>query len=228
MGALKDIDNIAFKNVCVRHDKNVVFDNVDFECPMHEVVSIQGPRGSGKSSFLKLLSGLLLPESGSCYINDNPVSEMSFEEFVSYRLNIGYSFDYGGLLNNMSIFQNLMLPLKYHNMFPGEAKKRVLKYLEIFGLMDVRNDRPPIISGGMRKEACVARSFILEPEVLVLDDPTTGMSVINKEYFRNLIKDRMENGNLKHVFISTDDPFVVEGLVTKMLFIKDKNITVFI
>lgn len=220
------IESLRFKNMTLNNSSgDKVFSEVNFEFPMNEIIAVQGLRGSGKSALLKLLAGLsTVPDQGEYLINDKSVYDMSFEEFAPYRKQMGYGFDYGGLLSNKTIFQNLMLPLEYHNVPQREAVDRVFHYLNLFHLMEVKDERPAMISGGMRKEACVVRAFMLEPEVLLLDDPTLGMSPSNKQTFLQFILDGKKTEKFRQVIIATDDPEITESLATKLVYLKDHNI----
>lgn len=223
----KTIQSLKFEDLSMCYpDQGFLFENLSLDFPLNDIVSIKGDRSSGRSVVLRILAGLVLPTSGYFKINEQVVSEFTFDEFLPYRLNIGFSFDYGGLINNLTVYENLILPLRYHKIKNLHHHEQVMRYLEIFGLVDFKDKRPSSISGGMKKEICVIRALILEPEVLLLDDPTTGMSILNKHCFFEIVKDRIENGNLKNVFITTEDQLLVEALVTKIMLIKDKKLKV--
>lgn len=216
------IQSVEFKDVCMSYpDKHNLLNSISLTLPLNCNVAIQGQRGTGKSTLLKLLCGLNIPHQGDILINGNSICNMSFNDFLPYRLNIGYGFDYGGLLNNRSVFDNLLLPLLYHKVMSEEkAKKQVEYYLEIFNLTEVANERPPSISGGRRKEVCVARAFVMEPEMLILDDPTTGLSADNKKSLIKLIKHKKSNGNLKHLFFTSEDLGFVSELVEQVITLR--------
>lgn len=216
------IESIEFKNVGMSFpEKENLLNDVNMTLPMNCNVAIQGQRGTGKSTFLKLVCGLNIPHSGEVLINNHSICNMSFNEFLPYRLNIGYGFDYGGLLNNRSVYDNLKLPLLYHKVFSEDkAHKQVMHYLDIFNLTEVANERPPSISGGRRKEVCVARAFVMEPEMLILDDPTTGLNAENKKSLIKLIKHKRSEGVLKHLFYTSEDLTFVSELVEQVITLR--------
>lgn len=216
------IESIEFKNVSMSFpEKQNLFTEINASLPMNFNVAIQGQRGTGKSTLLKLICGLNLPHQGDVLINGNSISKMSFNEFLPYRLKIGYGFDYGGLLNNRSIYDNLILPLKYHKILNDQdAHNKVMTYLDIFNLTEVANERPPSISGGRRKEVCVARAFVMEPEMLILDDPTTGLSAENKRSLIKLLQSKQKNGTLKHLFFTSEDLGFVSELVEQVITLR--------
>jgi phospholipid/cholesterol/gamma-HCH transport system ATP-binding protein len=218
------ITKLSFDNVCMGYDGDEILTDVNIEMPCNSIVNINGERGSGKSTLLRIIAGLVNPTKGRFLINDNNVGELSFEEFLPYRLNIGFGFDYGGLLNNRTVLENLMLPLTYHNLLSyKKSQERVQEYLDLFNLIEIQNKRPSEISGGMRKESCVIRSFLTNPEVLLLDDPTTGMSSEAKQILIRLINEKIKMGILKHVFVVTeDDHFLGEFPIKEMYLNKNK------
>ena len=200
------IDTIAMDNIWFGFDDNIFVRGLTCELPTGKVVHIKGGRGIGKSAFLRVLAGLEVPQRGSYYINDVDTTQLTFEEFLEYRMLIGYSFDYGGLIHNMTIQDNLTLPLRYHNAADSWLiDERVEWYLRYFDLWQVRNERPAFIPGSMRKEACVARAFVLEPELLILDSPTVGMHKHNVEALIQLVQEKRAEGNLKHVFLASEE-----------------------
>ncbi|MCB0420803.1 MAG: ATP-binding cassette domain-containing protein [Bdellovibrionales bacterium] len=213
-----------FQNASFAYDNTpFILEDVSIQIPANKVVEVRGWQGAGRSSVLKLLAGLLIPNSGSYLINNQRVEEMSFEEFIEYRLKIGFSFEYGGLINNKTIRENLELPLVYHNRFsPEEIEVQVDNIIEEFCLKRDALKRPSAISGSTRKSAIVARAFLMNPEVLILDNPTTGLNSYNREHLRDKIKLSREEGKIPHIFLATDDREFAEGLVEEELVIENK------
>jgi ABC-type multidrug transport system ATPase subunit len=214
---MSEIQSIRFEDLTFQFDENHrILKKCSFSFPMNSVVRIHGPHGCGKSTLLKMLACLVEPIDGRIIINDLVVNEMSFEELFPIRKKIGYAFDYGGLLNNMTIRQNLLLPLRYHKYFDEKgAEAHVARMIEHFGLERSANYRPSAISGGQRKLSCVARSFILSPEVLILDDPTQGLSDRATETLIQMVKEKQKEGSLRHVFLTSENPIVIGELVKR-------------
>lgn len=180
---------------------------VSFQLKKGDLLSLEGPSGGGKSTLLRTLSGLILPLEGRLLLNGSDVSEYSFEEFLPLRLNVGVSFDLGGLLNNRTLWDNLMLPLLYHKLFNfDEAEARADRLMSAFGLARYLNERPSNVPGGIRKAACVARAFVLDPELVILDEPTTGL---NSEGLRALDFEmaRLKRRGTIVVFANRDEGF---------------------
>lgn len=197
-----------------------VFENVSFDLPKSRAVWVRSPGGRGKSTLLKILAGLLSPQSGRYLINGEAVSEMSFEEFLGYRMNMGYGFDMGGLLNNKSLAENLILPLLYHKLVTAdEAYERVAQVTEMFGMQTIRDARPFAVSGSQRKLACVIRAFIHSPEVVFLDDPMTGLKQDNLNDLYHFIEESFAGHTLKQMFFTSESPELAQKFGAEELLI---------
>lgn len=223
---VEKIDSIRFENLTYESEDGLcVFEDLTFDFPLNSVVQVTGMSGAGMSTLLQILVGLKTPTKGSYWLNDFDVAKASFEEFSPYRLKIGYGFDMGGLINNQTIYQNLLLPLLYHNFLSHkEADRRVHDLMKWFQLEDIKNLRPAMILGGLRKATCVVRAMLLYPEILVLDEPTIGMSRDNVQVLSWYINQGRENGYFKHVFIATSDDQFMNTFDSKRLYIENRGI----
>ncbi|GEM_PF-1600581 len=168
-------------------------------------------QGMGKSLFLQLLGGIIAPQSGSLYLNDIDFHNMSFESSLSLRLNIGISFDLGGLLHNRTLYENLLLPIMYHKYMDYNSSQKYLNELfERFDIAAVKNMRPSFVTGSARKMANLIRAVILRPNLLLLDDPFVGLSLSQKKQFDLLLGELKSQGYLKWLVYSnsTQSEFV--------------------
>jgi phospholipid/cholesterol/gamma-HCH transport system ATP-binding protein len=182
-----------------------VFQNITFALPTARAVWVRSPGGRGKSTFLRILAGLLTPQKGSYPMNGEKVNEMSFEEFLPYRMNIGYSFDMGGLLNNKTLSENLLLPLQYHALVsPEDALERVNEVIQFFGFTQHKDQRPYSVSGSLRKLTCVIRSFIHWPQVVFLDEPLPGLKADNLNDLYHYVEEGFASRGLKQVFFTSE------------------------
>ncbi|OFZ18137.1 MAG: hypothetical protein A2Z20_06235 [Bdellovibrionales bacterium RBG_16_40_8] len=210
------INSFAFKNMSFATDSgNKLFTDTTYQFSMNEIIWLKGGSESGKSAIAKMLCGLVLPTSGDYLVNGIKVQEMTFEDFMPYRCNIGYSFDLGGLINNRDIMSNMLLANEYHVYdfgSPDELAARMLEYMKVFDLTRVVYEMPSAIIGGLRKAACVARAFVHEPECLILDDPTTGLKLETKNKLRELILKKKNNGSIKHVIVASNDSEFMQAL----------------
>lgn len=201
------INSIKFEAVSFTHEgQDSVLRSADFEFPTDQIIWLKAEEGAGKSTLLQLMAGLQIPQGGKYLINDENVVDMSFEEFLPYRMQIGYSFDYGGLISNRSLFDNLMLPLLYHKVVSGEeAKTRVNQLLQTFDIKKYAGERPAHVPGRVRKIVCLLRSMVMHPQILLLDDPSVGIGQESIHTFVDVIQQMRRDGILKHIFISSYD-----------------------
>ncbi len=220
------IEKIEFKKMGFYYVENEkVFENVDALFLPDDVNYLQGPRGSGKNSLIKLLLGLQSPTAGDFCLNGQRVNDLSYKEFDPYRLNMGHSFDAGGLINNLSLFENFMLILNYHDVQSNNQRpEMIIDLLKVFDLQDQKHLRPAFLSGSARKAASVLRAFLLRPEVLILNDPTQGLSVEHIDPLVDLINQYKKEHQLKFVFISSDDQKLIEKLPGKILDVTTRGL----
>ena len=202
----KNIQSIELDNMSFAFENSApIFDHISFVMPKSKAVWVRSPGGRGKSTLLKILAGLLTPQFGRYLINGENVSEMSFEQFLCYRMNIGYGFDMGGLLNNKTVGENLILPLIYHKLVAAdEAVSRVNEVIDLFGMQQAKDQRPYAIPGSQRKLTCVLRAFIHHPQVVFLDDPLTGLKQDNLNDLFHYVEESLNHRGLKQVFFTSE------------------------
>lgn len=199
------IQSLVFENAGFAYEGATrIFSELSVELPLGRNVLVTGPAGNGQSTFLKLVAVLLQPEEGSLLINGQNTTEMSFEEFQPLRRLIGYSFDSGGLFANRTLHDNMTLPLLYHKMMePEMAEEKVRKIAERFRFKNVLGLRPASVSGGLKKTVTILRALLLKPELLVMDDPFTGVDQESAKELVGLLSELREAGTLKHVYLTS-------------------------
>jgi phospholipid/cholesterol/gamma-HCH transport system ATP-binding protein len=224
----ESIDQIEFCNVSFQNARGAdVFQGLNLKLPQQGVVWVKGEGGAGKSVFIKMICGLISPSVGHIQINEKSIDEMTFEEFLPLRCNMGYSFDFGGLINNRDIQSNLMLPSIYHQYTfqeSGGLAARVSRYLDIFGLKEVVGERPSAIVGRLRKAASVARAFVHAPQILLLDDPSTGLRNDTKKNLIEHIKSEIAAQKIKAVFIASDDEAFMSQFDAHVIELKNHQV----
>lgn len=187
-------------------DGEKIFNQVSFRFDQQEVYYLQGPRGSGKTTLMKILLGLNQPASGEYLINERNVGDFSFSDFDVYRLNMGYAFDVGGLINNLTLYENFKLVLDYHQYLPAaERYEYIINMMNRFDLDQQKHLRPAHVSGSSRKAANLLRAFLLHPQMLILNDPTQGLSPEHIPLLTAMISEYRAKYALKYVIISSDD-----------------------
>lgn len=208
---LPTIDQLTFESMSFHHEgQEPVLNSVDFTFESGKAHWLKSEEGAGKSTILQLVAGLLLPTSGSYLINGVDVSAMSFEQFLPYRLRIGFTFDYGGLISNRTIFDNLLLPLVYHRLIlEDDARARVDKMIHRFDMQKYRDERPAHVPGRVRKLAVILRGLITYPQVLLLDDPSVGLGEATAQNFADLVNELRAKNVIRHLIMSCyDDKFM--------------------
>lgn len=220
------VDRIRFENISLCSDEGVpLFEDLSFSLPMNKVVCLHGALGSGKSMFLKLLCGLLEPTEGKIFYNDVCINELGFEGFLPYSLNIGYSFEFGGLLSNKTVKQNLILQLEYHRQFMDfDIQERCQEILEDLGLEAYKDQRPSVIPGSIRKLTIVARALMLHPQLLILDEPTVGLKDEAVTRLKVYIQKQLRRGTIQSVIMCGENRIFNHGFCTMDLFIDSKKI----
>ncbi len=172
--------------------EKVVLDGLSFSVAQGESLVIVGPSGTGKSVLLKHLIGLVKPDSGKVYVAGEDLWALSHVEQNRVRKKFGMSFQEGALFDSMSVFDNIAFPLRRSGRPPGEVRDRVRECLEIVHLPKVEEKRPSELSGGMRRRVGFARAISHEPEILLFDEPNTGLDPIMTDIIDEVILEMRE------------------------------------
>ncbi len=172
--------------------EKVVLNGLSFSVAQGESLVIVGPSGTGKSVLLKHLIGLVKPDSGKVYVAGEDLWALSHVERNRVRKKFGMSFQEGALFDSMSVFDNIAFPLRRSGRPPGEVRDRVRECLEIVHLPKVEEKRPSELSGGMRRRVGFARAISHEPEILLFDEPNTGLDPIMTDIIDGVILEMRE------------------------------------
>jgi phospholipid/cholesterol/gamma-HCH transport system ATP-binding protein len=171
-----------------------------------QTAAIIGESGCGKTVFMKTLVGLVSPTEGTVLFDGRPLNEMRLDELTRTRRRFGFVFQNAALFDSMSIFDNVAFPLRQSEVVSEtEVRDRVFQHLAEVGLpRDVTRQRPAELSGGMRKRVGLARALILRPEVIVYDEPTTGLDPIMSDVINELILDTRRRYPVTSVVVTHD------------------------
>ena len=200
---------IRFEKVKKSFNGNLVLDAIDLEIFQGEITTIIGKSGGGKSVLLKHMAGLLQPDSGNIYINGERLATMKKAQRRSLRRKFSYMFQDSALFDFMTVGQNIGLPLREHRLFPeAEIQTIVQKKLEEFDLVGSDHEYPSQLSGGMKKRVALARALVTNPEVILFDEPTTGLDPIRKASVHTMIADYQHRFGFTGVLISHEIPDV--------------------
>lgn len=198
---------IHFHHLKKAFGSKVIYSDLEFSIRRGETVTILGPSGSGKSVMLKMLIGLLEADSGSILFEGNDVTKMSERELYDVRRRVAYLFQGAALFDSLNVGENVAYGLREQNwntMSDDEVGRRVAQSLESVGLPGIQEMRPSDLSGGMKKRVGLARTLALQPEVLLYDEPTTGLDPINTARINNLIRSIKRALGLTSVVVTHD------------------------
>lgn len=185
---------------------NHVLKGVNFTVKQGEDLVILGRSGSGKSVLIKCIVGLVTPDKGEINVFDQNVLELKKTELNEMRIRIGFLFQSGALYDSMTVRENLSFTLKKHKreLNRDEVEKEVIEALESVGLGDAIDKMPSELSGGMRKRIGLARTLILKPEIILYDEPTTGLDTITSREISELILDIKHKRKTTSIIITHD------------------------
>lgn len=186
--------------------KNHVLIDFNLQLAKGESVVVLGKSGSGKSVLIKCVIGLLKPDAGLIKLFGQAVPDLTEHELDQVRAKVGFLFQSNALYDSMTIRENLEFPLRRHwiKLTEGEVEAMVMEALEDVGLAHTVDMMPVELSGGMRKRVALARTLILKPEVILYDEPTTGLDTITARGIILLMKEIQQKYNTSSLIISHD------------------------
>jgi phospholipid/cholesterol/gamma-HCH transport system ATP-binding protein len=198
---------IHFQNVKKAFGTKVVYSGLDLAIAKGETITILGPSGSGKSVMLKMLIGLLDIDSGSIVFDGRDVAKLEEKDMYEVRRRVAYLFQGAALFDSLDVGENVAYGLREQNwdtMTDDEIERRVAQSLTLVGLPGIEDMKPSDLSGGMKKRVGLARTLALQPEVILYDEPTTGLDPINTARINNLIMSIKRALGLTSVVVTHD------------------------
>ena len=186
--------------------KREILKGLNLELKRAENIAILGGSGTGKSVFIKSIVGLVIPDSGSIKVLGKKLDNLEYEELNNLRLKVGYLFQGGALYDSMSVKQNLEFPVRRSNISKNkkEIEEMIEQVLESVGLNEAKNKMPAELSGGMKKRIALARTLILKPEIILYDEPTTGLDPVTSGEISELMLKIQEEYNASSITVTHD------------------------
>jgi phospholipid/cholesterol/gamma-HCH transport system ATP-binding protein len=212
---------ILLRDVAKAFGAKHVLRGVSLEVERGDTVALLGASGSGKSVTLKTVNGLVPPDRGEITVLGYPVSTMSEAALAPLRRRVSYLFQGGALFDSMSVFDNVAYPLRDHERLePAALRERVDELLAMVRLEGVGPLQPSELSGGMRKRVAVARALALEPEIMLYDEPTTGLDPVTGGAIADLIVDLDRRLGVTSLVVTHDIPLVMR-VAERVVFLHD-------
>jgi len=196
---------IKFRHVTKAFGSKIIYTDLDFSANKGETLAIVGGSGTGKSVLLKCLIGLVKPDQGDIYFKGQKITDMTEKEFIEIRKNISYVFQLSALFDSLTVFENIAYPLREHlELTESEISEKVEKNLDMVGLPGSGRLFPSELSGGMKKRIGLARAIVMEPEVILWDEPTTGLDPANTKRISELIVKMQKTLGITNLVVTHD------------------------
>jgi phospholipid/cholesterol/gamma-HCH transport system ATP-binding protein len=213
---------LELKNVCKSFGDNDVLKGINLSVKKGENLVILGRSGSGKSIAIKCLVGLIHVDEGEIKIFGTDITELRNDDLNDIRVRIGFLFQNGALYDSMTVRQNLEFTLKHHSphVSSAEVDEAILEALESVGLEEAIDKMPSELSGGMRKRIGLARTIIIKPEIILYDEPTTGLDAITSREISELILYVQKKYKTTSIII-THDMACAKITANRIMIIKD-------
>ncbi len=219
-----DAPLIEFKNVTKRFGKKTVLDRVNLQIYEGQITTIIGLSGSGKSVMLKHIIGLIQPDEGTIFFRGKPLIEMNKAEIAASFAQISYMFQGNALLDSLTVYDNIALPLRETtNLKKEEIDRRVMARIEQTELTEAVHKYPSELSGGMQKRAALARALITDPQIVLFDEPTSGQDPVRKNAILSMIAQYQRKFNFTAILVSHEIPDVY-FISNRILALYDRQI----
>jgi len=235
---------VELSAVCFARGHREIFRDLSCGFPRGEISVVLGGSGSGKSTLLRLIGGLSRPDSGRIQVAGREITQLSERALFEVRDQIGMLFQYGALLDSLTVFDNVALPLREHSQLSeAEIQAEVRRRLDSVGLENAEALRPGQLSGGMRRRAGLARAIVTDPEILLCDEPMSGLDPLNVRRIEQLlVRLNQELGltlivtshhipsalRMAHQLVFLVDGGVLSGTRAEMLALRDERFREFL
>lgn len=211
---------VAVEDISVQFGSQKVLRNISLKIPAGQTIVLIGESGCGKTVLMKSIIGLVTPQRGRVFFDNNNIHEMNDRQLSKLRLRFGYVFQNAALFDSMTVGQNVAFPLRQDGGYTqAEIREEVLSRLSEVGLPsdDVRK-KPAELSGGMRKRVGLARALIMKPEIIMYDEPTTGLDPIMSDVINELIL-RTRRRNAVTSIVVTHDMNTVRKVADRIIML---------
>ena len=182
-----------------------IFDGLDMDIPRGKVTAVMGPSGTGKTTLLRLITGQVRADTGSIHVAGEDMRNLKRADLYALRRRMGMLFQNGALLTDFSVFENVAFPIREHTDLPERLiRQLVLTKLEAVGLRGAADLMPSELSGGMGRRVALARAIVMDPEILIYDEPFVGLDPISMGVILRLIRRLNDTLGLTSIVVSHD------------------------
>jgi phospholipid/cholesterol/gamma-HCH transport system ATP-binding protein len=221
-----DKSAIRLRGVSKSFGEQKVLDRIDLEVARGETMTVLGRSGTGKSVLLKLIIGLQKPDNGEIEIDGEEITALPLGELNRVRKDVGFLFQHSALYDSLTVEENVAFPLRRHTaMADGERRDHVRELLARVGMEDAADKMPADISGGMKKRVGLARALALDPEIMLLDEPTAGLDPITASEINKLIRELQKERQMSSVVV-THDMRSVETVADRVAMLNEGSIVI--
>jgi phospholipid/cholesterol/gamma-HCH transport system ATP-binding protein len=214
---------LEVKNLKKSFDEKEVHRGVSFSMQSGETIGLLGNSGTGKSVLLRSIIGLEPIDEGEVYFRQQRIDTLSEQELYKVRTQISYAFQTGALFDSISVFENIAYPLFEHTQLSeAEIEEKVQDTLSVVNMRDAFDLMPSDLSGGMQKRVGLARAMVLNPDILLYDEPTAGLDPVNVEMVIEVMS-RFKNKGISGILVTHDIP-VAKKICDRILILRDGKI----
>ncbi|MEO7391874.1 MAG: ABC transporter ATP-binding protein [Ramlibacter sp.] len=200
-------DIVVCRNLSFGYGERVVLDDISLTVPRGKVTALMGASGGGKTTMLRLIGGQVRAQKGELLFNGQDVGKLDQASLYAARRQMGMLFQFGALFADLSVFENVAFPLREHTGLPeGLIRDIVLMKLQAVGLRGARDLMPSEISGGMNRRVALARSIALDPDLMMYDEPFSGLDPISLGTAARLIRQLNDTLGITSVVVSHEIP----------------------
>ena len=210
--------SILIENLTKNFGNILILDHINLEIKTGKLIALLGPSGSGKSTLLRLIAGLESPDTGRIWLTGKDANFLSIQE-----RQIGFVFQNYALFNHLTVFQNIAYGLKIQKVKNCQIKFRVQELLQLIQLEDFSNRYPNQLSGGQKQRIALARALVIEPKVLLLDEPFGALDIQVRKNLRNWLRKLHEEVSVTTLFVTHDQQEAME-LAHEIVILKEGRV----
>lgn len=219
---------VSIRGMSFSRGDRLIYDNIDLDIPRGKITAIMGPSGTGKTTLLRLIGGQILPDSGSIEVAGKNITQLKRQQLFQLRKEtMGMLFQSGALFTDLSVYENVAFPLRTHtDLTSAMIKDLVLMKLEAVGLRGATDLMPAELSGGMARRVALARSIALDPQIIMYDEPFTGLDPISMGVIVQLIRKLNDSMRLTSLLV-THDVEEACGIADYICLLSDSKVIAF-